>query len=68
MLVAEKRCDPDSCTRQEFRLQDAFMRVHGACVIAADRRHGDDFTFDELDVVILCKDADLTHAVIFGNG
>jgi hypothetical protein len=29
--------------------------------------HGDEFSFDELDAIVLGKDADLTHAVIFGD-
>src|SRR5439155_17199575 len=37
---------------------------HGARVAAADRRHLDDLTFDELDTIIRSEDAGLAHAVI----
>src|SRR5437762_14381741 len=37
---------------------------HGARVAAADRRHLDDVTFDELDTIIRSEDAGLAHPVI----
>jgi hypothetical protein len=41
--------------------------VDCAVVIAADRRHGDQLSLDEFDVVAFTQNADLAHPVIFGH-
>src|ERR1019366_3611409 len=37
-------------------------------MLAADGRHGDELSLDELDAVALGQNADLAHPMIFGNG
>jgi hypothetical protein len=46
-------------------MQETF---HGTCVSASDGRHSHDLPVDELDSVILAKDAGHSHPLVLGHG
>src|SRR5467141_217736 len=55
---------PHNCSVAEASREQMLDPRHGTGVAAADRRHLDDLTFDELDAVLGSQDPGLAHPVI----